>query len=280
MKKEFVVKSVKEDGSLEEKKYFVSSPSNQAIKAAEIYKTKTWQKCISDGVLTKPELNNLLKSRGLWSDDKEREEVEIGREINKLEKVLFLGDGSGKRMKLSDGKQIVMEMKKLRFKLRDLIAEKIAMEENTADSISDNARFDYLVSECVFNEDGTRVYKNIEDYNQRSGDQVAFLGASTLAQMIYNYDTNYQEALPENLWLKKFNLVNKDLDFVDKEGHLVDSEGRRINELGHFLDEEGRRVDKDGNLLNEDGSYVLQVEYVDEEEPETPPPKKKVKVKE
>jgi hypothetical protein len=135
------------------------------------------------------------------------------------------------------------------------------MEENTAEAIAENARFDFLVSECVFNEDGTRVYKDIDDYNQRSADNVAFLGAANLAQLLYQYDSKFEEGLPENLWLKQFGLINDKMELVDESGQLVDEDGRKINSLGHYINENGQRVDRDGNLLNEDGSYVLQVEY-------------------
>ena len=94
-----------------------------------------------------------------------------------------------------------------------------------------------------------------------------------LAQLIYQYDTKFEETLPENVWLKKFDIVNDKLEFVNDSGDLVDEDGRKINAVGHYVDQEGKRVDKDGNPLNDDGSYVLQVEY--EKEPKEP--KKKAK---
>jgi hypothetical protein len=259
-KKDFVVTVKNDDGSEQNTNYFVKAPSQEAIKGADRYRAKTWNQCLMDGIITKKELQAVLLKRGLWSEEKEAEEKRIGTELFELEKKLFLGDGA-KKAKVSDGKKIVMQMKELRVKLRDHIAERIGMEENTAEALADNARFDYLVSECVFHEDGSRVYKDIDDYNQKSSDQVSILGATNLAQLLYQYDSKFEESLPENAWLKKLGLVNDKLELVDEQGELVDQEGRRINNLGHYINDEGKRVDVNGNLLNEDGSYVLQVEY-------------------
>lgn len=260
MKKEFKVVTKNEDGSDNVRNFYIKAPTQEGIKGADRYRAKTWNQCLMDGILTKKELHKVLLDRGIWNEEKEKVEKKLGEEIFELEKKLFLGDGT-KKAKISDGKKIAMEMKELRLKLRDHIAEKIAMEENTAEALADNARFDFLVSECVFNEDGTRVYKDIEDYNQRSSDEVSILGASNLAQLLYQYDSKFEESLPENVWLKKLGLVNDNLELVDDQGNLVDQEGRKINNFGHYINEEGKRVDVNGNLLNEDGSYVLQVEY-------------------
>lgn len=259
-KKDFVVTVKNDDGSEQSTNYFVKAPSQEAIKGADRYRAKTWNQCLMDGIITKKELQAVLLKRGLWSEEKEVEEKKIGTELFELEKKLFLGDGA-KKAKVSDGKKIVVQMKELRVKLRDHIAERIGMEENTAEALADNARFDYLVSECVFHEDGLRVYKDIDDYNQKSSDQVSILGATNLAQLLYQYDSKFEESLPENAWLKKLGLVNDKLELVDEQGELVDQEGRRINNLGHYINDEGKRVDVNGNPLNEDGSYVLQVEY-------------------
>lgn len=258
--KEFTVTNKNDDGSEQAAKYLVKAPSQEGIKGADRYRAKTFNQCLVDGILTKKELHQVFLKRGIWNEEKEAQEQKISAEIFELEKKLFLGDGN-KKAKLSDGKKLAMQMKELRIKLRDHIAERIGMEENTAEALADNARFDYLVSECVFHEDGTRVYKDIDDYNQRSSDQVSILGATNLAQLLYQYDSKFEESLPENVWLKKLGLVNEKLELVDDQGELVDQEGRKINNLGHYINDEGKRVDVNGNLLNEDGSYVLQVEY-------------------
>lgn len=276
-KKNAEVTISKEDGSEEIVKIYVVRPNNNTIKNADRYRAKAWNQCIADGILTKKELGKILRDRNIWNDEKENSEREILQKIESLERELYLGVGhAAKKLKLSDGQKIALEMRALRIKLRNLISEKLSLEENTAEALSENAKFDYFVADCTFYENGDRVYKDIEDYNSRNSDEVAYTAASTLAQMIYQLDTKFEENLPENKWLKLFNLVNNDLSLVNKSGQLVDSEGRKINENGNYIDDQGRLIDREGNLINEDGTYVLQADYeMDIEQIEKPKNKKK-----
>jgi hypothetical protein len=266
-----------DDGSQRIVKIYVVRPTNITIKNADRYRAKTWNQCILDGVLTKKELARFLKDRNIWDEKKENDEKEIINQLQKLEKDLYLG--SGKKLKLSDGQRIAVAMRVLRIKLRDLISERLAFEENTAEALSDNAKFDYFVADCTFHENGEKVYKDVDDYNSKNSDEIAFAAANALAQMMYQLDSKFEESLPENKWLKHFNLVNQDGSLVNKDGHLVDLEGRRINENGNYINEDGHLIDIHGNLINEDGTYVIQADYeIDTEEVEKPAKKKKTQV--
>lgn len=277
-KKEVEVKVSQESGEDKVVKIYVVRPNNNTIKNADRYRAKTWNQCITDGVLTKKELSKVMSDRGIWDEDKDEQERKIVEDIQSLERKLFLGGGDKKR-KLSEGQSIAIEMRKLRGKLRELIGQRLALEENTAEALSDNAKFDYLVADCTFYANGQKVYNSVEDYNQKSSDEIAFAAAGALAEMLYQVDTKFEENLPENKFLKKFNLVNDNLSLVNKEGVTVDSEGRRINEDGYYIDNDGNRVDKDGNRLNEDGTYVFQIEYEDDFEDSSKETTKKSKKK-
>jgi hypothetical protein len=140
----------------------------------------------------------------------------------------------------------------------------MSLEQNTAESLSDNARFDFLVANCTFHENGNKVYNNLDEYTANSDSEIAFAAATALAQMMYSVDKDFESKLPENKFLKMFNFVNDDLALVNDKGERVDTEGRRIDEFGYYVNEEGKRVDKDGNLLDENGNYVPSVTYVDD----------------
>lgn len=275
-KKNVTVQITQEDGSTTSINIYVVRPSNNTIQNADRYRAKTWNQCIIDNILTKKELSKILEQRGIWNERKSEEEAMILSEINKLEKKLYLGVGiDGKKARLEDGKKWAVEMRKLRIELRNLIAEKLALEENTAESLSDNAKFDYFVADCTFYENGQKVYKDVNDYNSKSADEIAFAAAAALGEMLYQLDTKFEENLPENKWLKKYNLVNEDLSLIDQEGSLIDLDGKKINSMGHYVDENGKRIDRDGNPLEDDGTYIVQVEYEQDEKKEENKSKKR-----
>ena len=244
-------------------KIVVKRPGNKVSNEAQRKGALVWTQCVREGVMTKKELKNYMKDRGIWDTDKESEEKQLVDKIGDLEKELYLGTKAGK-IKASKGKDLAIQMRITRNELRELLSERIGLEGNTAESLSDNARFDYMVANCTYYENGERVYRDLDDYEQRAEDEIAFEAATTLAEMIYVVDKDFEKKLPENKFLSKFEYVNDDLSLVNKEGTTVDTEGRRINDEGHYLDEDGNRVDIDGNLLDEDGAYVPQVTYLDE----------------
>jgi len=249
----------KEDGSV--LSLYVSKPSAESIRKADIYRAKIWNECLDEGIKTKEELSIVMKKRGIWGDEEQKEEVEIVQKLGELERQLYLGVGK-KKIPIDNGKKIAIQMRVLRNKLRDLLVQKNNFEQNTAENISDNARFDYLVSSCSFYENGQRVYKTIDEYNQKASDDVSFTLAGSLAEMMYSYDPNDENSLPENQWLSHFSLVNKDGSLVNDKEELVDLEGRKINEQGHYINSQGERVDIDGNPLDENGNYVIKADYV------------------
>jgi len=254
----------KEDGSTETKKIYLEKPNNNAIKLADRYKAKVWNDCLKDGILTKKELVSVMEKRGIWNGDKDTEQESIISKIVDLERNLYKGISvSGKKLKLSEGRDMAIDIRRKRLELRNLIHQKISMEENTAESLSDNARFDCLVAECTFHENGSKVYKNIEEYNQNSSDEIAYKAASELATMMFSLEKDFEKNLPENKWLSKFNLVNEDLRLVDKDKELVDINGKKIDENGFYRDEDNVRIDVDGNKMEEDGTYIM-AEYEDD----------------
>jgi hypothetical protein len=255
-------------GKEEVTKLVVKRPSSSLISQAQRVGAKAWTDCVRDGIMTKKELEKFMKQQGIWDEGKDEEQKKVVQEIADLEKRLYVSGSSGKKLKASEGKKIAIDMRIKRNELRDLIAEKISLEQNTAEAISDNVRFDYLVANCTYYENGQKVYNDMDDYKERSDDEVAFMAASALAGMMYSVDKDFEAKLPENKFLKMFHFVNEDLSLVNDKGETVDTDGRRIDKQGYWLNGDGKRVDKDGNVLDENGNYIPDLTYVDDNDKE------------
>jgi len=271
-----------EDGSVV--KVLVKKPNNKLLLDAQVLGAKVWTKCTQDGIMTKKELEIFMRNRNIWDAEKDQQQQALVESISNLERELALGT-DGKLTK-KRGKEIAISMRRLRLMLRNLISERLGLEQNTAEALSENAKFDFLVANCVYQEDGsTKVYSSIEDYNSKADDEVAFASANALAQMMYSIDKEFEEKLPENKFLRKFNFVNSDLSLVDAENHLVDIDGKRIDREGYYINDDGKRVDLEGHILDDDGALALQAEYIDDEvevanKTEDKPKKKSSKKKE
>jgi hypothetical protein len=258
--------SEKRHFEVENKKYYVSQPTPKILQEANVLYSVELSKCLKRGVHSKQQMIKFLTDNGVWSDDKEKKEKKILDEISAVQNELYHGSNGVKRMSLKEGRRLAIKMKDLRRDLMSLISERQSHESNTAESLADNARFDFLVASCTFNEDGTKVFSSYENYVENAQNDVSYKAASALAGLMYDLDEDYTKKLPENVFLSRYNLVDEKLRFIDKQGNLVDREYRKINEEGHYLDKDGNRVDRDGKPLDKDGNYIIEVEFYDDED--------------
>jgi len=239
-----------------EKEFLVRSPSlNDQREAQKIY-NQAFTDAIKSKSVVRAKLDDLLEDQGLWNAEKQAKFTSLQKDLLDGEKRLAKG-GFG----LNEAKDLAIKMKSIRDEIRELISVRTSLDNHSAEGQADNARFNYLVSVCVvYNDTKQPYFNNMEDYLNRSSEQVGILGAQNLANMLYGLDNDYENTLPENKFLKKYKFVDDKLRLIDKKGRLIDSEGRLIDENGRFIDEQGNFVDKYGNKVDSEGEYIVETQ--------------------
>jgi hypothetical protein len=208
-----------------------------------------------------------MKEQGIWDEKKEKQYEALVEEINGMEEALKKGG-----IRLSDAKDIALRLKLKRDEFRDLLSEKNALDNNSAEGQADNARFVSLVSTCIYDASGNSPkFADVKAYEAQADQPWASQAASELANMLYNLDPNYDKNLEENKFLKEFNFVDEELRLINDEGHLTDADGRLINDEGRFIayrTEKGKK-EKDPDqvyFVNREGEEVVLVTKDGEEE--------------
>ena len=237
-----------------EKEFLVRLPNLDEQRQGQKEYNRAWTDAVKSGALLRSKLEDFMQEQGLWDEKKQIEVSELGRKINQKEQVLAKGG-----IKLSEAKQTALELKKLRAELRELISKRMELDVHTAEGQADNERFNYWVSTClVYNDTKKPVFSNLEDYLNNASKEHASTGASKLAELLYNLNSNFEDTLEENQFLKEFKFVDDKGRLINKDGHLVDEEGRLIDEEGYYVDKDGKRVDVDGNPIDEEGNYGFE----------------------
>lgn len=214
---------------------------------------KAFRDAVESGAILRAKVNSVMREQNLWDDTKEAQYKQLVEKINSNERKIKSGG-----IKLSEAKEIALQMRKDRVELRSLTSERSGLDNNTAEGQADNAQFNYWVSACtVYSDTGKPYFNSYEDYVNRDDDPVTGKAASSLALMLYNLDPDYEKKLPENEFLKKYKFVDDELHLVDKNGRRVDIEGRLVNKDGRYINESGELIDIDGNRVDENGEYVL-----------------------
>lgn len=242
--------------------FLIRSPSlTDQREAVKVY-NQTFSDAIKAKAIVRAKIDELLKEQGLWDDSKQSKLDQFQSEITYRERKLAEGGIS-----LLEAKKIALEIKSIRADIRDLIAVKMSLDNNTAEGQADNAKFNYLVSVCTVYKDNNQPYfRNMEDYLEKSTSEVAIKAAQTLANIIYGLDNNYEANLPENKFLKQYKFVDDKLRLINKEGKLVDQDGRLVDENGRYIDIDGNFVDKNGFRVDQDGEYIIEAKpFLDED---------------
>lgn len=224
---------------------------------SKIY-NKAFKEALENGCLLNAKVEQVARDQKIWDDDKEKESVKYSAEIKDLEYDLKRGGNAG--LTLNKGKEIALRLAELREKIRNLLAAKNLMYEDTVEARAINERFNYAVYLCTKNLDGTRYYPSFEKYTQayEDGDDVALQSLVYLRFLEYGVDPDYFKNLPESQFLKKYKFLDDNGNFLNKEGKLVNSEGKRVDEKGRLINEEGKLIDSKGRLIDEQGNYIVE----------------------
>ena len=147
----------------------VLRPNASQAKDAQLAYNSAFADAVKSGALLRAKLENVLVEQGVWSEEKQEKNDELIKSINEGEQKLAKGG-----IKLAEAKGLALEMRRHRAELRTLISERTDYESNTAEGQAENARFNSLVSSCtVYNDTGKVVFKNMDDYLNRSTEEAA-----------------------------------------------------------------------------------------------------------
>lgn len=254
-----IIESTNKDG--ESVKVLLKTPGASEYRDSQIQYNTAFRKALDSGALLRQKLSDYMTEQGIWNEEKDAKNDEYIRKITSKEEMLKAGG-----IRLSEAKEIALELRGLRAEFRDFLAEKNQMDQNSAEGQADNARFSELVRLCMLNPNTKKPYfPTQEDYDKGADQPWALEAASELASMIYGLDPDYDNRLEENRFLKEFEFVNEDLRLVNDNGHLVDLEGRLINDEGRFVAYKTPEAEKEQDIeqqyfINRDGEEVIEIE--------------------
>lgn len=225
--------TVTRDG--QEIKLAVVKPTYKQQEAAQIAQASAYAKLVAGGALLKEKLKDAIREQGLWSDEKEKKLQDINRRMDECEKQLPDENGRVRvrGLKASEMRKAAVDLRVARVERVQLLEGLTRLENQTAEGLSENARFDALVCACTVYADGKLegkpFFKDLEDYKSRGGDKDAWAAAQKFAELWYDVREDFERSLPENRFLLKHGLCDKEsLALTDRDGNRVDIDGKPV----------------------------------------------------
>lgn len=251
----------------------IKYPTRKIFDRANQESNRTFRSAAEDQeAFLRPNLRELLKDKGIWSDEKEEKERRLEEKLQDKRYQLVTGkdlDGS-----LKKAVALAWEIKDVQRELNELRADLNDYDSMTAEAQANNARFNMLVVLCTFYAETNNTYfSGLEDYMDRIASDAANKAATTLFAMVYNVDEDAVNQLPENKLLIRHGFLDKKLRKINRDGHLVDNDGRLIDDEGYWVNEKEQRVDKHGRPIDDKGNWLVdEIEFTNDlyEEPKKP----------
>ena len=230
---------------------FVVKPDSKALSEAKMESNKAFNEALKSGALLRSKIESYMVSQGLWDDEKTQKVMDINTKINDGTRKLKRGG-----IELEDARTLAIKIQDLRNELNDLLSKQRQLDNYSAEAQADNANFKSLTVSCVLEEEGKRIFKDIDDYESKKEEPYVFEACSKLAEIAFGLDSNWEKELPENKFLLQYGFCDENLNLVDEEGRRVSKEGKLIDENGRYINEEGQFIDYNGNLVDENGDPI------------------------
>ena len=244
----------------------VRLPSAAEKNKGRFLHAKTWRDAVANGVMLKDELDKFLVERGLWGDGQEKEYDELGKQIR--DKIVSLKQGGSANLTKATGKELALEVVKLRDKRNSILSKKQSFDNHTAESIADQAQFDYFVATCTLRTDGVYAGKSYfttyEEFKERGGEDSVWDSSTKFYELQNSQGSQDEESkdedtdLPEIKFLKDNGFINDKSRLIDTQGRLIDDEGRLIDNDNRYINESGEYIDIDGNRVDDKGNLLVE----------------------
>ena len=245
------VKVVSVDNEGKEKTVYVIKPTTKHMAGARKAAGKAVKLAIEEGCYFREKLDKVMREQGLWDDEQQKRVDELNEKVSLNVKKLKKGN-----MDLEEAKKLALQIKQDRAESLILLAKTRELDSFTIEGQSENASFEYLLSQCIVNEEGNPIFANVDEYLENSTEPYIGDAAAKLSELVYGLDSNWEKKLPENEFLIKYKFCNEDLNLINEEGKRVSINGKLIDENGRYVDNNGKHIDIDGDEIDEDGDYV------------------------
>jgi hypothetical protein len=212
------------------KTYKVMEPTINIDSAAKKIYMAEYNKALKNDSVPRDRLDDKLKELNLMTQEDYDKMDKLRNEIEELIKPLKTGG-----IKLKEMKERAEKAQLLRLQLYGLISYRTKYDDLTAESVAEDARFNFIVYSCLLDENDKRVFNSYQDWENCTDNQLLEKAASTMVDILYPDRGNVFLTLPENEFLVKYGFYNKDLTPVDTV--------QEKEEFKPFLDDEDKPVE-------------------------------------
>lgn len=177
--------------------YFIGSPTAEDVRQADYKYSKSYTRCLEDGIATSAEMTDILRKRGIVGSNFDRRHKELVDNLSYLVNELNIASSNDDKTTLAlrtaaARQELVQWNKRISIPM-----------SNTCEQISEDVKIEFLTAALVQNKDGSKVWPTYEDFLK--SDSPIFTSKARYEVMLYlqGYESNFLDMTPEAVALKQ-----------------------------------------------------------------------------
>lgn len=174
-----------------ETEYFIGAPSADDIRSADWHYSKTYTKCLNEGITTSAEMMDILRRRGVIGDDFDRRAAELSTILNDL--IIKLAESVTNEDKAELAVQVAQARERL-FQWNQRLSGPMS---NTCEQIADDARLEYLTAAIIQDKDGTKVWDSYNTFLETVNQSLTMKARYEVMLFLQGYESDFLEKTPE-----------------------------------------------------------------------------------
>ena len=198
------------------KKYYIATATAEDVRGADWQYSRTYTKCLVEGITTTAEMMDILTRRGIIGPDFEQRSEELTNNLNS--NVLLL-----EVVKTPEEKrELALVVQRCRNELFQWNQRLNGPLSNTAEQISDDVRLEFLTAAMVQDESGNKVWNSYEIYLEDKNQALALKARFEVMLYLQGLDSDFLNTTPEAIAIKELEdeankVLNIDKLVVDKK---------------------------------------------------------------
>lgn len=211
--------------------YFINTPSAEDIRGADWQYSKTYTRCLNEGITTSAEMTDILKRRGIIGDDynlRVRELTnELSRRIAALSECVIMEEKAELAIKVAESREEL-------FQWNQRLSGPMS---NTCEQIADDARLEFLTAAIIENESGERVWGTYDAFLTMKDQSLSMKSRYEVMLFLQGYDSDFLDQTPEARAMKEIEKSLMDKAIVDSLAE-AEAEAESLKEVADVLVEE------------------------------------------
>ncbi|MHA1832946.1 MAG: hypothetical protein ACTSV7_03065 [Candidatus Baldrarchaeia archaeon] len=177
--------------------FYVAAPTAEDIRGADWTYSKTYTKCLVEGITTSAEMMDILMRRGIIGPEFEQRGEELTIGLN--EKIMELESAGDMDEKRTSAIGVANSREEL-FQWNQRLNGPMS---NTCEQIADDARLEFLTANMIENEDGSKVWDSYDTYLKEKSQALALRARFEVMLYLQGLDSNFLEGTPEAMAMKE-----------------------------------------------------------------------------